>query len=248
MVQNQASLKESSLSTQNRRTVTLLLPTYNEVDGLRAVYPHLDVSLFDDVLMVDGGSTDGTLDFAREHGIRVVRQRRPGLAFAVFDAIRENIHTDCVVEFSPDGNCMPDQMPDLVARLRQGDDLVVVSRYLPPAKSYDDSALTAFGNWMFTRMFRMLGPFPITDSLTIYRGFDRKIVGYPEFEPFLQGPVFEPLVSALANLHGLKTSEIPGDEPERIGGVTKRSIVYNGSCILLMWLRCVALKLFGVVW
>lgn len=235
------------MSTPKRRTVTLLMPTYNEVDGLKAVFPTLDTSLFDDVVIVDGGSRDGTLDYARENNIRVVLQRRLGLAFAVFDAIRENITTDCVVEFSPDGNCLADQMPELVARLREGYDLVVVSRYLPPAKSYDDSPISAFGNWMFTRMFRLLGPFPITDSLTIYRGFDRKIVGLSEFEPFLHGPVFEPLVSALANLHGLRTFEIPGDEPERIGGETKRSILYNGWCILVMWLRCMARKFLGII-
>lgn len=224
------------------------MPTLNEVDGLKATYPTYDTSLFDDVLIVDAGSTDGTLDYAREQGIRVVQQHRKGLAFGVYDAIREHITTDCVVELSPDGNCLAEQMPELVQRLREGYDLVVVSRYLPPAKSYDDHIVSWFGNWMFTRMFRWLGSFPITDSLTIYRGFDKKIIDFPEFEPFLQGPVFEPLVSALATMHGLKIYEIPGDEPPRIGGVTKRSIFYNGWCILVMWARCVARKLFGVIW
>src|SRR6185312_12475890 len=101
-------------------------------------------------------------------------------------------------EFSMDGNCMIEQLPELVQRLREGKDLVVVSRYLPPAKSEDDNIITAFGNFMFTRMIRWLGKFPITDALTIYRGFDVKITRYPEFQACLYGPVFEPLISAVA--------------------------------------------------
>lgn len=224
------------------RTVTLLMPTYNEVDGLTATLKDLDKSLVDEILIVDAGSTDGTLELAAKHNIKVVQQRRKGLAFAVFDAINENITTDCVIEFSPDGNCMCEQLPELVEKVRAGYDLAVVSRYLPPAKSYDDTLISGFGNWMFTRLFSMLGKFPVTDSLTIYRGFDCNIAKSKEFEKFLYGPVLEPLVTAMAQIEGLKIVEIPGDEPERIGGETKRSIIYNGSCCLLMWFRCAIYK------
>ncbi|MDC0335508.1 glycosyltransferase family 2 protein [Pseudodesulfovibrio sp.] len=225
------------------RTITLLMPTYNEVDGLTATLKDLDQTLVDKVLIVDAGSTDGTLELAARHNVEVVMQRRKGLAFAVFDAINDNIDTDCVIEFSPDGNCMCDQLPELVAKIREGYDLAVVSRYLPPAKSYDDTPISAFGNWMFTKLFSSLGKFPVTDSLTIYRGFDCNIAKTKEFEKLLYGPVFEPLVTAMAQIKGMKIVEIPGDEPERIGGETKRSIIYNGSCCLLMWFRSAVYKL-----
>lgn len=226
-----------------QRTITLLMPTYNEVNGLAATLKDLDKSLVDEVLIVDAGSTDGTLELAAKHDIKVVQQRRKGLAFAVFDAINENITTDCVIEFSPDGNCMCEQLPELIEKIRAGYDLVVVSRYMPPAKSYDDTPISAFGNWMFTQLFGMLGKFPVTDSLTIYRGFDCNIAKSKEFEKFLYGPVLEPLVTAMAQIQGLKIAEIPGDEPDRIGGETKRSIIYNGSCCLLMWFRTMVYKL-----
>lgn len=227
-----------------QKTITLLLPTWNEIDGFKAVFPLIDQSLFDDILVVDGGSTDGTIEYAMSHGLRVMTQLRKGLGFAVMDAI-STLETDCVIEFSLDGNCLVDQLPELVQRLREGYELVVVSRYKPPAKSFDDNWITAFGNFMFTRFIRWLGKFPVTDSLTIYRGFDVKIVHLPEFEPCLYGPVFEPLVSAVANSRNLKIFEIPGDEPARIGGESKMSVIYNGSCILLMVVRVLLFKLFG---
>jgi glycosyltransferase involved in cell wall biosynthesis len=226
-------------------TVTLLLPTMNEVVGFKQFYEQIDKSLFDDILVVDGGSKDGTAEYAMSQGVRVMTQLRKGLAFAVLDAVH-SLETDCVIEFSMDGNCLPEQLPQIVGLLKEGYDLVGISRYLPPAKSEDDTLITAFGNWMFSKMIRFMGSYPITDALNMYRGFHKKIVHYPEFEAFLYGPVFEPLTSAVATVRKLKIIEIPGDEPKRVGGFSKMSILYNGSCILLMVARMYLFK-FGIL-
>lgn len=232
------------MNTKKHRTITLLLPTLNEIDGFKEIFPQIDRSLFDDIFVVDGGSTDGTVEYAIQNNLRIMSQLRKGLGNAVIDSI-STLQTDCVIEFSLDGNCMVEQLPEIVQRLREGYDLVVVSRYLPPAKSYDDSIITAFGNFIFTKLIRCLGHFPVTDALTIYRGFDVRIIKYPEFEKLLYGPVFEPLVSTIASARHLKTFEIPGDEPKRIGGVSKMSVIYNGSCILWMIVQMYFLKGFG---
>ena len=230
----------------SKASVGLLLPTLNEVDGLRGTLPYIDLALFDDVLVVDGGSTDGSWEYALSRGIRVMSQLRRGVGYGVLDALH-TMQTDYVIEFSPDGNCLPERLPDLIAKLREGYDLVVVSRYLPPARSYDDNWITAFGNLMFTLLIRWLGPFRVTDSLNMYRGFRRSFVELPDFERLCIGPVLEPLTSALANFHRLKYGEIAGDEPKRIGGVSKMHVIYNGSTILLMVLR-VYLRKLGLRW
>ena len=59
-------------------------------------------------------------------------QLRKGLSEAVLDAI-ETIETDYVIEFSMDGNCLPEILEELVKEIYNGNDLVIVSRYLPPA-------------------------------------------------------------------------------------------------------------------
>ncbi len=232
-----------------KRTITLLLPTLNEYEGFKAIFPQIDRTLFDDILVVDGGSTDGTVEYAIENNLRIMSQlkTRKGLGNAVIDSI-STLKTDCVIEFSLDGNCMVEQLPELVQRLHEGYDLVVVSRYLPPAKSADDNFITAFGNFMFTRLTRWLGNHPVTDALTIYRGFDVNFIRYPEFEKMLKGPVFEPLITAIACARNLKIFEIPGDEPKRIGGVSKMSVTYNGSCILLMLVKMHYWKWFVSRW
>jgi glycosyltransferase involved in cell wall biosynthesis len=232
-------------ATTQHRTIALLLPTLNELKGLEATIPFIDRTLVDDIIVIDGGSTDGTIEYAMAMGLTVVTQLRRGLHYAIFDIACALSH-DYVIEFSPDGNCKVEQLPELVAKLHEGFDHVVVSRYLDHAVSEDDHAISAFGNWMFSRLMRPLARFPVTDALNIYRGYRREIMLDPDLEFYMKGPVLEPLITGICALRGLSGAEIPGDEPVRIGGVTKRSILYNGSLVLLMIVRLYFRKFLGL--
>src|SRR5262245_27433773 len=130
--------------------VTLLVLTLNEFDGVRAILPRIRREWFHEILIVDGGSTDGTIQWARNAGYRVHVQQRPGIRFAYLEVL-PLIQGDAIVSFSPDGNCDPAVLPRLVDQLREGYDLVIGSRYLAGMKSEDDDLVTAFGNWLFTR-------------------------------------------------------------------------------------------------
>ena len=57
---------------------TLVILTLNEIDGLRVLYEKLPLGEFDEVFAVDGGSTDGTLKFFKERGLKVLPQRSKG--------------------------------------------------------------------------------------------------------------------------------------------------------------------------
>ena len=227
----------------NKKTITLLLPTLNEIVGFKAIFPKIDTNLFDKILVIDGGSTDGTVEYSKTHNPSCNAKRKRSWPCGM-EAI-SIIETDCVIEFIRWKLFL--KLPMIVENLHRGDDLVVVSRYLPPAVSYDDTFVTAFGNKMFTFFIGLLGQFNPTDTLTIYRGFDIKIAKYPEFKKFLYGPVFEPLISAVAINRGLKISEISGDEPARIGGTSKMSVIYNGLCIVLCIIRMYVLKIFKLM-
>ena len=158
-------------------TITLLLPTFNEIDGFKNIFPKVNQELFDDILVVDGGSKDGTVEYAFENNIRIMTQLRSGLSEAVIDAI-DTIKTDYVIEFSMDGNCLPELLEPLVSELKNDNDMVIVSRYLPPAKSYDDNFITAIGNYFFSTVINAMGKPKITDSLGMYRGFKVSIGAY----------------------------------------------------------------------
>lgn len=55
---------------------TLLIPTLNEIHGMRVIMPKIKKEWVDGILIVDGGSTDGTLEYARENGYEVFVQKK----------------------------------------------------------------------------------------------------------------------------------------------------------------------------
>lgn len=60
--------------------VTLLCPTLNEVRGVTEILPQIPAGLIQQILILDGGSTDGTLEVCKERGYDVVVQAKPGFA------------------------------------------------------------------------------------------------------------------------------------------------------------------------
>src|SRR5882672_5169184 len=127
--------------------VTLLIPTLNEAVGMRSVMPKVKKEWVDQILIVDGNSKDGTADIARQMGYDVVMQKTPGIRGAYMDAL-PFIKGDAILTFSPDGNSIPELIPVCIKKFKEGYDMVIVSRYAQGAKSYDDDAVTSFGNKM----------------------------------------------------------------------------------------------------
>src|SRR5256885_16152765 len=128
---------------KNNNKITLLIPTLNEIDGMKAVMPHVKKEWVYEILVLDGGSTDGTVEYAKSKGYRVVMQKSKGIT----NASREGIKAakgDYIVAFSPDGNSLPEAIPALVKKISEGYDMVIGSRYLKGAKSEDDDPITAF--------------------------------------------------------------------------------------------------------
>ncbi len=218
--------------------VTLLALTLNEIDGVRAIMPRISREWFDQILILDGGSTDGTVEWARQAGYTVHVQRRPGIRFAYLEAL-PLIEGDTIVSFSPDGNCDPAVLPRLIDKMRQGYDLVIGSRYLDGAKSEDDDLVTAFGNWLFTRTVNLLYGARYSDVMVIYRAFTKALIydlrldqddSYTLPEKLFRTVIsWEPLMSVRAAKFGKRIGEVAAGEPKRIGGERKLQILRWGA-------------------
>jgi len=214
---------------------TLFLPTLNEIEGMKAIMPRVDPRWFEEILLVDGGSTDGTLDYAKEQGYRIVHQTKTkGISGAYVEGLAE-IRTEGVISFSPDGNSLPERIPDLIAKMEEGYDMVIVSRYMGGARSEDDDPVTSFGNWMFTRIINVLFGGHYTDSLVMFRAWKTKLVDPADVGRFPRAG-FEPFLAIRAAKLKSRFADIPGDEPKRIGSARKMDPLKNGIDILrLIW-------------
>jgi glycosyltransferase involved in cell wall biosynthesis len=213
--------------------VTLLALTLNEIDGVKAILPRIPPGLVDQLLVLDGGSTDGTIEWVRDNGYAIHVQTRPGIRHAYLEAL-PLIEGDVVVSLSPDGNCDPGVLPRLIDKMREGYDMVIGSRYLDGAVSEDDDMLTGFGNWLFTRTVNLLYGARYSDVMVIYRAFRRSLVyelGLDRESSYtlperLFGTIisWEPLMSVRAAKYGKRIGEVPAGEPPRIGGQRKLQI------------------------
>ncbi|MBI4091585.1 MAG: glycosyltransferase family 2 protein [Candidatus Levybacteria bacterium] len=208
---------------------TLLVPTLNEVEGMKAVMPRVKKQWVDEILVVDGGSTDGTVEYAKRRGYRVVMQKSKGITNAYREALKV-VKGDYIVAFSPDGNSVPEAIPKLIKKIKEGYDMVIASRYAKGAKSEDDDPVTALGNFLFTTVINICFGGHYTDTLVMFRVFRKDIV--KNIPVGLPRAGLEPILSIRCAKQKLKVTEIPVSEPKRIGSPRKMIPILNGLDVL----------------
>ena len=210
-------------------TTTVVIPTKNESIGVKEVLPKVDLNWADEWFLVDNHSTDGTIEEATKLGFKVIQQTGKGLSNAYREGV-ELSHSENILFFHPDGNCKPEYIPKLIKKMDGGDyDIVQISRFGKNGISEDDTMLTAFGNRMFTFLVNVFFGGKLTDSL-----FGFKIIKKQTFQRLhLDGEslTLEQQMSIKSCKYHLKTFEIDGIEPKRIGGEAKMKPLYTGYAL-----------------
>jgi glycosyltransferase involved in cell wall biosynthesis len=214
----------------DRISVSLVIPTLNEADGLREILPRLP-DLISELIIVDGGSTDGTCAVAGElrPDAFVVEQSGRGKG----NAIKEGLAVargDIIVTMDADGSMRPEDIPRFIERLLDGHDFVKGSRELPGAGSDDFTLVRRMGNtgltWVANRIFGT----EYTDLTFGFNAYWRRALRNPEC--LADGFQFEIQAAVRAGKAGLRTSEVPTYEDARVGGQSKLNAMSDGWKIL----------------
>jgi glycosyltransferase involved in cell wall biosynthesis len=109
-------------------SVAVVIPTFNEAESIGSVVAELPRACVDRIIVVDGGSTDGTPERARGAGADVIAVGR-GYGLACLTGARAADPADIIVFMDGDGADDPAAIAALVAPLRAGDyDFVIASR------------------------------------------------------------------------------------------------------------------------
>lgn len=236
---------EYAASIRGPVKTTLLVPIINEIVGLKLIMPQIGKDWVDEVVVLDGGSTDGSVEYCRSQGYTVVVQKEKGLRSGYMEAL-PFVHGDVIITFSPDGNSVAACIPPLIAKMKEGYDMVIVSRYLGDAVSEDDDAVTAFGNWLFTTVINLLHGGHYTDTMVMFRAYKRSLISELDLdkaETYAPETLFgtriswEPILSVRCAKRKLKVGEIPGDEPARVGGVRKLQVTRWGAAYMAQVFR-----------
>jgi glycosyltransferase involved in cell wall biosynthesis len=222
----------ASVAEDARRepTVSVVIPTLNEADNLRHVLPTLP-DLIDELVIVDGGSTDGTVDVVAElyPSARVVIDERRGKG----NALQTGFATatgDIIVMMDADGSMDPLDIATFVAALNAGADIAKGSRFLQGGGSSDLTPLRTFGNFVLTQTVRLAFGGRYSDLCYGYMAFWRDVL--PTFDGGVSGFEVETFLNVRALAAGLRIVEVASFESPRIHGDSHLRTFRDGSRVL----------------
>jgi hypothetical protein len=213
-----------------RPRVSVVIPAMNEADNLPHVFSRLP-AFIDEVILVDGHSTDDTIAVARalRPDVRIVTQtyRGKGNALACGFAMCSG---DIIVMLDADGSTDPTEIPLFVAELLNGADLVKGSRYMADGGSEDLTRVRRYGNTLLTGTVNILFQTRYTDLCYGYMAFWRRCL--PQLAVDRTGFEIETLLTLRAARAGLKVTEVPSVERLRIHGESNLRPVHDGLRVL----------------
>jgi glycosyltransferase involved in cell wall biosynthesis len=208
--------------------ISVIIPVLNEAESIAQVLTAIPSMAGLEMLVVDGGSTDSSIDIARSAGAIILHEGRPGYgqACASGSAVARG---EILVFMDGDGADDPALLPDLVAPLAAGRaDLVLASRLAgsltPGAMPWHQRA----GNRLAAGCINLLYRQSLTD-LGPFRAVRRDDLEKLNMTEMTYGWPVEMIVKA-ARL-GWQVVEVPVDYRPRLGGKSKISGTLRGSLL-----------------
>ena len=217
-----------------------MIPTLNEAENLPYVLPRLPSGLHE-VIVVDGRSTDGTVEVARRlrPDVRIVGQdgRGKGNALAAGFAAATG---EIVVTLDADGSTDAAEIPRFVAALYNGADFVKGSRFAQGGASSDITFTRRLGNRALNALVNAIYGTSYTDLCYGYNAFWRRCLPYMRVD--CDGFEVETLINVRIAKGGLVIHEVPSYERDRIHGRSNLHAVRDGFRVL----RTIALERLNV--
>jgi len=238
------SVSLPDLDGRVRGGILVIIPAYNERENVGAVVsrvPERVCGLATTVLVVDDGSSDGTVGAAEAAGAEVARHltnRGGGAALRTGYALAREAGAAIVVTLDADGQHLPEEMPRLVRPIVGGRaDAVNGSRTLGSADP--NSFSRELGLRVFNRVLTTVTRTEITDCSSGYRAIKAEALAKLDLRQE-QFHASEWLIEAVKR--GLRLEEVPITVAKRMHGETKKPATLGygvgfARAIIGTWLR-----------
>lgn len=230
-----APIIATSEDTPLRGRVTLVIPAMNEASNIAWVLKQVPACV-DEIVVVDGRSTDATVLVARSTrpDVRIVTQVGRGKG----DALRAGIEAasgDLIVMMDADGSMCPDEIPRFLYFLTDGYDYVKGSRFMGGGGSLDITRLRRHGNLALMRLVNSVYEVGLTDLCYGFCAFHRRYIDFLDLST--PGFEIETQMTISAIRAGLRIAEVPSLELPRRYGRSNLRTFSDGTRVLRTILR-----------
>lgn len=224
---------------KNLVQVSIIIPTLNEAQSIVAVIAAVPGIGAVEILVVDGGSKDGTRETAQSAGATVINEPRRGYGQACATGLAA-ARGEVIVFLDGDGSDDPRHLRQLVLPILQDRaDMVLGSRLLG---KIDPGAMPwhqRFGNWLAAFLIRALYGLPVTD-LSPYRALRREALLKLGMKEMTYGWPTEMIVKAARQ--AWRIQEIPVTYHPRLGGKSKISGTLKGTVLATAYILGMILR------
>jgi len=213
-------------NNNNNKSISIVVPVYNEEDNLKEFIRRTmevleGLSLPSELILVDDGSRDASPSI-----ITAAADHYPGRITGVFFNRNYGQHTaviagfaqsrgDIVVTLDADLQNPPEEIPKLIAKAREGYDVVGSVRM-----GRQDTAFRRVFSWIINRVTAKATGVEMTDYGCMLRAYSRQVI-----DAILQCPERSTFIPVLANTFANRTIEIPVEHAERPAGDSKYGVL-----------------------
>jgi glycosyltransferase involved in cell wall biosynthesis len=198
----------------NGKKIAVVLPAYNAAKTLQITFEEIDLTLVDEVILVDDRSSDETIEVAKTLGIKHIIQHNVNRGYggnqkSCYKKALE-LEADIVIMLHPDYQYTPLLIPSMAYLLANGlYDVVLGSRILGKGAMKGGMPVYKFIANRFLTLFQniMMGA-KLSEYHTGYRGFTRKILEEINFEANSDNFVFDNQMLAQIWYGGHEIAEI----------------------------------------
>ena len=211
--------------------ISVIVPTLNESKNLPHVFAKLELLDIHEVILVDGFSTDDTIEHAKRlrPDIRVVHQTRRGKGNALQHGFAEATG-DIIVMLDADGSADPAEIPAYVEALTAGADFAKGTRFAKGGGSSDITPLRRVGNFGLNTLTNVLYRTKFTDLCYGYNAFWAHCL--PHMDVDCDGFEVETLINVRIAKAGLQIEEVGSYEADRIHGTSNLNTFRDGWRVL----------------
>ena len=212
----------------DRDQVCIFIPTLNEEPTIGTLVKEFKDLGYSHIFVMDGNSSDNTLETARAAGAEVTIQEGKGKGAAIIESV-PLFTRPYILMLDGDGTYLPEDADKMVAPLFEGYDHVIGNRLVAPDKDAL-SRLNLFGNRIINEMFRIVDGRHLGDILSGYRAFT--LDGMKEMRLTEPGFVIETEMAVESLRNEQKIQIVPVSYVSRPGTPTKLRPFHDGGKII----------------